>query len=57
MEFEIDDFYDHENDENDFGDFEFILRQEYFTTQYTKETMTDFDNNNFARRVHPSRAG
>ena len=57
VEFEIDDFYDHENDENDFGDFEFILRQEYFTTQYTKETMTDFDNNNFARRVHPSRAG
>ena len=54
VEFEIDDFYDHKNDENDFGDFEFIVRQEYFTTQYTKETMTDFDYNNFARRVHPN---
>ena len=53
--FEIDDFCDHENDENDFGAFEFILRQEYFSTQITKETMTDFDYNNCARRVHPSR--
>ena len=58
VEFEIDDFYDHENDENDFGDFEFIIRDEYLSSeQYSKDTMTDFNYNEFTRPVHSIRAG
>ena len=58
VEFEIDDFYDHENDENDFGDFKFIIRDEYLLSeQYPKDTMTDIDNNGFTRPVHSIRAG
>ena len=58
VEFEIDDFYYHENDEYDFGDFRFIIRQEYLSSdQHSKDTMTDIDCNDFTRPMHPIRAG
>lgn len=60
--FDIDDFYYHENDEDDFNDrfdFEFILRPEYSREKYTEDTMTVVDNNDFAnsRPVYRIKAG
>ena len=57
--FDIDDFYYHEYDEDDFDDevdFEFILRTEYLSEKYTEdtiypeETMTVVENNDFTSR-------
>lgn len=58
VEFEIDDFYDHENDENDFDDFKFIIRHAYLSSeQYSNDTMTDMDYNDFIRPLYSMRSG
>ena len=60
--FEIDDFYDHEYDEydgDDFDEFEFVLRHEYPSSEYTEDTTPHIDYNDFrnSRPVHSIRAG
>ena len=44
VRFEIDDFYNYKNDEDDC---KFDLRQEDFIQQYFEDTMADDDNNDF----------